>query len=75
MLDEIRRVKSKIPEAFKELMQPHIQKVNDAIEPAIIEYTWTTTKVDDYIRVNINLIFFSTSFSVLNFKPLTVRCF
>ena len=49
MLKENSRVRSKIPTAFEPLMDVHISKVEEAIEPGVSNLTWTSLNIKDYI--------------------------
>ena len=42
-------MRSKIPAAFQQLMEPHLQRVDKVIEPGIVKLTWTSITIEDYI--------------------------
>ena len=50
MLQENTRVRKKIPQAFEDLMGPHIKRVDDAIDPGLTKLTWTSLNIGDYIQ-------------------------
>lgn len=49
MLEENKRVRSKIPAAFEALMGLHLAKVDDVIEPGLTTLSWSSTQIHDYI--------------------------
>lgn len=50
MLQENKRVRKKIPQAFEELMGPHINRVEDAIDPGLNKLSWTSLNIKEYIQ-------------------------
>ena len=42
-------MRAKIPPAFQQLMEPHLQMVDKAIEPGIVKLTWTSITIDSYV--------------------------
>ncbi|XP_076449856.1 dynein axonemal heavy chain 5-like isoform X2 [Babylonia areolata] len=50
MLEENKRVRSKIPAAFEALMGLHLAKVDDAMEPGLTTLSWTSTLIGEYIQ-------------------------
>lgn len=50
MLQENKRVRKKIPAAFEELMGPHINRVEDTIEPGLTKLSWTSLNIEEYIQ-------------------------
>ncbi|XP_060585698.1 dynein axonemal heavy chain 5-like, partial [Ruditapes philippinarum] len=50
MLQENKRVRKKIPTAFEELMGPHINRVDDTIEPGLTKLSWTSLNIEEYIQ-------------------------
>ena len=49
MLQENTRVRKKIPQAFEDLMGPHINCVDDAIDPGINKLSWTSLNIQEYV--------------------------
>jgi dynein heavy chain len=49
LLSENRRVRAKIPAAFEQLMVPHIEKVEVAIDPGMTKLTWTSINIPEYM--------------------------
>lgn len=39
----------KVPEILAPLMQPHVQKVDDALEPGLVSLTWMSLNLDSFI--------------------------
>ena len=50
LLQENKRVRTKIPPAFETLIAPHMSRVDDAIEPGLTMLTWTSLNMDRYIE-------------------------
>jgi hypothetical protein len=50
MLEENKRVRSKIPAAFEALMGLHLAKVDDVMEPGLTTLSWSSTQIADYIH-------------------------
>ena len=50
MLQENGRVRKLIPQAYEELMGPHFNRVDEAIEPGISKLSWTSLSICDYIQ-------------------------
>ncbi|XP_053402509.1 dynein axonemal heavy chain 5-like isoform X4 [Mercenaria mercenaria] len=50
MLQENKRVRKKIPTAFEELMGPHINCVEETIEPGLTKLSWTSLNIQEYIE-------------------------
>ena len=48
LLTENSRVRAKIPNAFEQLMGPHIEKVDNAIDPGLTKLTWTSINIREY---------------------------
>jgi len=51
MLQENKRVRAKIPQAFEDLMGPHVGRVDDAIDPGLSKLSWTSLNITEYIQV------------------------
>ena len=49
MLDENKRVRSKIPAAFELLMGLRVAKVDDVIEPGMTTLSWSSINISEYI--------------------------
>ena len=49
LLDENRRIRSKIPSVLEALMDPHIQQVDKCIQPGWSKMTWTSVNISEYI--------------------------
>jgi dynein heavy chain len=49
LLNENQRVRAKIPVAFEQLMVPHIEKVETAIDPGLTKLTWTSINISEYM--------------------------
>lgn len=49
LLAENKRVRAKIPQAFEQLMVPHIEKVDLAIDPGLNKLTWTSINIPEYM--------------------------
>lgn len=49
MLQENRRVRSKIPQAFGSLVGRHVAVVDRALEPGLSELTWSSIGVEEYM--------------------------
>ncbi|KAM9098289.1 dynein axonemal heavy chain 5 [Sarcophilus harrisii] len=50
MLEEFKRVKSKIRPAIEQLMVPHLAKVYEAIQPGLISLNWTSMNIEGYLQ-------------------------
>lgn len=50
LLQENKRVKSKIPTAFESLMGPHVSKVDKRLEPGLSKLSWTSLNIQEYIQ-------------------------
>ncbi|XP_056016925.1 dynein axonemal heavy chain 5-like isoform X3 [Ostrea edulis] len=50
LLQENKRVRSKIPTAFESLMGPHISKVDKRLESGLNKLSWTSLNIQDYIQ-------------------------
>ena len=50
MLAENARVRKLIPQAFEELMVPHFNRVDEAIEPGISKLSWTSLNITEYVQ-------------------------
>eukprot|EP00117_Sycon_ciliatum_P004310 scpid857/ scgid8744/ Dynein heavy chain 5, axonemal; Axonemal beta dynein heavy chain 5; Ciliary dynein heavy chain 5 len=49
LLDEKQRICDKIPEILQALMEPHINKVNDALQPGLSSLNWMSLNIDLFI--------------------------
>ncbi|XP_077982678.1 dynein axonemal heavy chain 5-like [Glandiceps talaboti] len=49
LLAEVKRVCSKIHVAFEPLMAPHLNKLDDAVNPGLNTLTWTSLTIDTYV--------------------------
>ncbi|XP_052714224.1 dynein axonemal heavy chain 5-like isoform X2 [Crassostrea angulata] len=50
LLQENKRVRSKIPTAFESLMGPHVSKVDKRLEPGLSKLSWTSLNIQEYIQ-------------------------
>jgi dynein heavy chain len=50
MLQENKRVRKIIHSAFEDLMGPHMNCVDDAIEPGLTKLSWTSLNIHDYVQ-------------------------
>ncbi|XP_074644897.1 dynein axonemal heavy chain 5-like [Tubulanus polymorphus] len=48
MLQENKRVRTKIPVAYDTLMAPHVAKVDEVIEPGLTTLMWTSMNIGNY---------------------------
>ena len=48
MLSENSRIRSKIPELFAPLMEPHLAKVDDMISPGLSILRWTSLNIQAF---------------------------
>ena len=45
MLNEDKRIRGKIPELFKPLMEPHLEKVDEMLSPGLSILRWTSLNI------------------------------
>ncbi|XP_039592867.1 dynein heavy chain 5, axonemal isoform X2 [Polypterus senegalus] len=50
VLEENRRVRSKIQSAFDQLFGPHLVKVDEAIQPGLTSLSWTSLNFEKYLN-------------------------
>ena len=50
MVKENARVHSKIPELFSTLMEPHLEKVDEAISPGLTVLRWTSLNIEPFLE-------------------------
>ena len=50
MVAEYCRVTDKVPELFRTLMVPHVEKINETISPALSVLQWTSLGLDGFIE-------------------------
>ncbi|XP_062835458.1 dynein axonemal heavy chain 5 isoform X2 [Anolis carolinensis] len=50
MLEEYKRVKSKIQAPLHVLMAPHVAKVDEAMQPGMTTLTWTSLNIEMYLQ-------------------------
>ena len=70
MVAEYCRVTDKVPELFKTLMVPHVEKVNEAISPGLTVLQWTSLSVDGFLQSAYNAI---TSFEHMLETALSIH--
>lgn len=50
MVEENNRIRGKIPELFSALMDPHLEKVDEAISPGLTVLRWTSLNIEPFLQ-------------------------
>lgn len=50
MVQENERIRSKVPELFSALMEPHLERVDEVISPGLTVLRWTSLNLESYLQ-------------------------
>ena len=50
MVQENERVRAQIPELFATLMEPHLERTDEALSPGLTVLRWTSLSLDTYVQ-------------------------
>lgn len=50
MVQENGRIRSKVPELFSALMEPHLERVDEVISPGLTMLRWTSLNLESYVQ-------------------------